>query len=216
MISIIIPVLDEEKTIAKTIKHIRKLKGDFEIIIVDGGSHDATRKITEKLGETVIKGPRDLVGQLELGIKKAKSDSFLFVHADSQIPDTLEKIDELVQAGGFLHVYDRFGLLTSIQAALNNLNAKIFRTFCGEQGFYITREALSAAGGIPNKAPFETQELCKNLRKAGIRPQILPGKTISDSRRIKNPDEFLGLNWAHAIRPIVSRHKLKKYFSKTR
>lgn len=217
MISIILPVLDEEKTISKTIQHLRRLKGDFEIIIVDGGSHDATRKIVEKSGEKVIKGPRNLVKQLETGIKHANSDSFLFVHADTQIPNTLEIIEESeIQAGGFLHVYDRFGLLTGIQAALNNLNARILKTFCGEQGFYITREALNTAGGIPDKIPFEMQELCKNLKKAGIKPQILPGKSVSSSRRIKHANEFLGINWAHAIRPIASRHKLKKHFGKTR
>ncbi len=214
MHSIIIPVLDEEKTIKKTLEHTRKLKGEFEIIIVDGGSHDATRKIVEKVGEKVIKGPRNLVGQIELGIKQAKGDSFLIVHADTLIPNTIEQIN--CEAGGFLHNYDKFGLLEYLQAITNNLNARIFRTFTGEQGFYITREALNKAGGIPNKQPFEIQELCKNLKKAGVKPQILSGRSISSNRRIRNVKEFLGVNWAHTIRPLVSRHKLKKYFGKTR
>ena len=55
MLSIIIPVLDEAKTIGKTLSNLQRINGDFEIIVVDGGSRDATRKITEQLGVTLVK-----------------------------------------------------------------------------------------------------------------------------------------------------------------
>jgi len=45
MISIIMPVLNEERTIEKTLQNVSKQKGDFEFIVVDGGSTDRTVEI---------------------------------------------------------------------------------------------------------------------------------------------------------------------------
>jgi len=43
--SIIIPVLNEEKNIESIINNIEKIKGDFEVVFVDGGSSDNTVNI---------------------------------------------------------------------------------------------------------------------------------------------------------------------------
>lgn len=60
LISIVIPTLNEQFGIEKTIKSIPKslirdkLGYDMEIIIVDGDSIDSTREIAAKMGARVI------------------------------------------------------------------------------------------------------------------------------------------------------------------
>ena len=60
LISIIIPTLNEQSGIEKTIKSIPKsvirdkLGYEVEIIIVDGDSIDSTREIASKMGARVI------------------------------------------------------------------------------------------------------------------------------------------------------------------
>lgn len=221
MLSIIIPALDEAKTIGKTISHLQRLNGDFEVVVVDGGSRDATRKIVEKTGVKLVKAERGIPEQLEAGVLAAKGDRFLFLHADCQVPEhALEHIASLEgrAAGAFAHQYDKFHVLSSLQAGINNLNARFFGRLCGEQAFYCTKEALMAAGGVPDSFVFETEELSAQMREAGVDLQFLPGPVVSSNRRFANNGlaAFLGLNWAHAVAPIASPYKLKKYFGKVR
>ena len=55
MLSVIIPALDEAKVLGKTLSALQRQEGDYELIVVDGGSHDGTRRIAEQLGAKVIK-----------------------------------------------------------------------------------------------------------------------------------------------------------------
>ena len=48
-ISVIIPVLNEEKTIAATLLALQRLKPD-ELILVDGESSDGTREVCQRFG----------------------------------------------------------------------------------------------------------------------------------------------------------------------
>ena len=223
MLSIIIPALDEAKTINKTLTQLQKLKGDFEIIVVDGGSHDATRKIVEQHKITLIKAERGLPEQLTAGVLKAKSNKLFFLHADSFINqeglDAIQALDDSVHAGGFLHRYNKFHLLGSLQATINNINSLLFRRFSGEQGLYITKDALSEVGGVPDVPVFETEELCRRLRRNGMYPQIISGRTISSIRRFERQGitHFLKLNWAHTLYGLrISHFRLKKHFPKVR
>ena len=45
MISVIIPTLNEARVIGSTLAHLATANGQFQIIVVDGGSTDATAEI---------------------------------------------------------------------------------------------------------------------------------------------------------------------------
>ena len=49
MISVIIPVLNEEKMLSETLQHVLIQPGEYEIIVVDGGSVDRTCEIRDGL-----------------------------------------------------------------------------------------------------------------------------------------------------------------------
>ena len=92
MLSIIIPTLNEEKSIEKTLQSIKELKDyDYEIIISDGKSKDKTVEIAKKYDAKVIvyEGTirQTIGGGRNLGASIASGDFFVFLDADVTIPD---------------------------------------------------------------------------------------------------------------------------------
>jgi len=84
-ISIIIPVFNEERSIAATLAGLQPLVPD-ELMVVDGGSTDRTRDICESFGVTVISASRGRGRQMNAGARRATGDVLLFVHADTWLP----------------------------------------------------------------------------------------------------------------------------------
>ena len=112
MITIIIPVLNEEKTIEKCLKNIIELPGQKELIVVDGGSLDNTVEIASRERTGAITSPKGRAKQMNGGAKVAKGDILWFVHSDSRlylssIFEIENVIDEKYIGGCFrLYFYD--------------------------------------------------------------------------------------------------------------
>ncbi len=94
MLSIIIPALNEEKYIGGILKSLKlQTFHDYEIIVADAGSTDATRQIAESFGCRIVHGGSPARGRNE-GAKEASGEIFLFLDADNFLPaqDFLEKV----------------------------------------------------------------------------------------------------------------------------
>ncbi len=92
MISFIIPTLNEEKTIERTLQSIKKLRDyDYEVIISDGKSKDRTIEIAKNCGAEVIvyEGTirQTISSGRNLGASIASGKLFVFMDADVVIPD---------------------------------------------------------------------------------------------------------------------------------
>lgn len=99
-VSVVIPTLNEEKGIGKTIDMIKvdefKRRGwDLEIIVVDGESKDRTREIARSKGAKVIIEPRKGYGRAyKTGLKEAKGEIIVTGDADATYP--FDKIHEYI------------------------------------------------------------------------------------------------------------------------
>jgi len=119
-VSIVIPALNEERGIGKTIQavnknYFKKHKWDLEIIIVDGDSKDKTREIAESKGAHVLLEKRKGYGRAyKTGLAHATGDIIVTGDADATYPfNTIhEYIQLLINEHLDFITTDRFAALT--------------------------------------------------------------------------------------------------------
>ena len=89
MFSIIIPTLNEEHVLFENTLFFEKIKDELnaEIIVVDGGSDDATTHVAKKFSCKVVKSSPSRSKQQNIGAKYAAGDFLIFMHADTIISD---------------------------------------------------------------------------------------------------------------------------------
>jgi glycosyltransferase involved in cell wall biosynthesis len=102
-VSIIIPAYREEKVIADVVKRVQKVMDeygkDYEVVVVDDGSDDATKEKAEQAGARVVSHPYNIGNgaAIKSGIRNAKGKILVMLDGDGQhppedIPSLLEKI----------------------------------------------------------------------------------------------------------------------------
>jgi dolichol-phosphate hexosyltransferase len=99
IITILMPALNEEESIGKTIGMIPfydlKASGfETEVLIVDGGSTDKTVEIAESLGARVICSAKGYGRQYQHGFKNARGE--IIITADSDCSYPMEEIPKLI------------------------------------------------------------------------------------------------------------------------
>jgi len=90
MISVVIPVLNEEKLLAGCLKSLRHqdYKGEYEIVVADNGSTDGTARIAREFGVRVIPCPekKSVFYARQVGADAARGDIIAQADADTIYP----------------------------------------------------------------------------------------------------------------------------------
>ncbi len=153
-VSVIIPTLGEATRIVGLVDCLQAEPERAEIIVVDGGSSDATIANAAAHGARVLCSPRGRGEQLRAGAAAASGDILLFLHADSVFPPRgLAAItralaaDPAAPGGNFRLVFDgdsEFARwLTGFYAWLRRRGL-----YYGDSGIFVRREVYFALGGI--------------------------------------------------------------------
>lgn len=189
MLSIIIPTLNEAEGIAASLQALAPLRTrGAEIVVVDGGSTDATIDIARLLADQIISAPRGRALQMNAGAAQAHGGLFLFLHADCRLPATADGIivDGLNRAR---KTWGRFDVtitgahpLLRVIAAMMNLRSRLTGIATGDQGLFVTRSLFEAAGRFPDIALMEDVALTKKLKAFG-KPLALRHRIITSGRR---------------------------------
>ncbi len=186
-VSVIVPTLDEERTLAPLLETIKR-QSPRQIIVADGGSRDNTVRLARSMGvETVVTPPSRGV-QLNAGAARATGRGLFFVHADVRIP---ENAVLLVQETLFKH--GTLGGAFSIRIDSErpsfrfifraiNLRSRYLRLPLGDQGIFARKTAFDALGGYRNIPLMEDLDFVRRLNRLGT-IVILPQKIIASSRR---------------------------------
>ena len=173
LVSIVIPVLNEARLIHTTVTSLNRLRGQFEVIVVDGGSTDETVTLAESCGLPVIVAPRGRGQQMNAGAAVTKGDALLFLHADTHLPENaLELIEAALQTpdvgGGNFNL--RFAgathgakVLTCIYPLL-----RYFGLIYGDSAIFVRRNVFEAVGGYREIPLFEDADLYRRLREKGL------------------------------------------------
>ena len=189
MISAVIPTLNEEAEIAETIRALLAQTDEMEVIVVDGGSSDATVQIAECLGAVVVRSERSRGRQMHAGALAARGDVLWFIHADTRPCSTAthQMIAALrsaaVAGGNFTLAFDgsTFGahLLNFLQPLM-----KLLRCYYGDSTIFVRRDVYFRLGGFQPYPLFEDADLIGKIRTAG-RFCSLPGLVTTSSRRFE-------------------------------
>ena len=185
-LSIIIPVLDEESTIASTLKSL----GSFpvEAIVVDGGSQDRTADIAGQMQVRVIASSRGRARQMNTGAAVAQGDVLLFLHADTRLPssaigDVVSALDDPRYVGGRFDLrLDHSGIIFRLIGSLISLRSRLTRIATGDQAIFVRRGIFDAINGFPEIPILEDIAFCRNLKKMG-KVACLRTQVVTSARR---------------------------------
>jgi glycosyltransferase involved in cell wall biosynthesis len=154
MISVIIPTLNDERTLVPTLAALVPAVVDGivqEAILSDGGSSDDTRIIADAAGVQLIDAPRGRAAQLEAGAALARGDWLLFLPAGTALePGWAEEVHgfiERVQSGRrrqaaafFRFALDDDGFTPRLFERLVQLRGLMLAMPHGDQGMLISRK----------------------------------------------------------------------------
>ncbi|MEB3229961.1 MAG: TIGR04283 family arsenosugar biosynthesis glycosyltransferase [Leptolyngbyaceae bacterium] len=241
-VSIIIPALNEAGSLDRTLRYLRLLDPPAkEIIVVDGGSTDATVNIATSNGvQVVMAKQRGRAVQMNLGARLATGDILCFLHGDTLVPDDLIKLIRMtlvnpkIACGGFVSVMT--GLQTTcwgitLHNSLKTHYAPLLfrphryfgdglRILFGDQAMFCRQTDFWNCGGFNASLPImEDADLCLKLSKLGRIYQVNRVVQCSDRRVVKwgilkaNFIYFLiGFSWGFGI----PASRLKRFYEDVR
>ena len=171
-LAVIIPTLNEARTIGVTLDRVARLGMGHEVIVVDGGSRDDTVGIAQWCQARVLTAPAGRGTQLHVGAQAATADILWFLHADTRPPEDagehiLNALADCTVAGGNFGLRftgNRWGpaTLTMIYPHLHWLGLRY-----GDSGLFLRRSIYTRLGGFKPYPLFEDLDLIRRARKFG-------------------------------------------------
>lgn len=187
-VSIVVPALNEATRIELCLKRLRRDFPDCELVVVDGGSTDATPALAARHACT-LRSAAGRAMQMNAGAAVTSGDVLWFIHADCRVPpDALGLIQRALQdpgvvGGGLQLSFDQRSLGLDYLAASSNLRARRLNWIFGDQAMFVRREVFDAAGGFPPLPLMEDLEISRILRRRG-RLVVLPTTLTASARRL--------------------------------
>ena len=223
-ISVIIPVLNEEKSIAATLEALLALAPD-EIILVDGGSSDGTPAIAERYGVRIVASERGRACQMNRGASEANGDVLLFLHADTRLPTSaLNDIavafsDPRCIGGRFDVELDGDHWMLPIVARMISYRSRLTKVGTGDQAIFVRRQVFERLGGFPDIPLMEDIAFCRTLKKNGVFA-CLQSRVVTSARRWETDGVWRTIIRMWTLKLLyfagVSPARLKQYYADTR
>lgn len=193
-ISIIIPVLNEEKSISKLLDYLLEIQNlDFtnQIIVVDGGSTDSTLDILKNYSTIkIVTSQKGRAIQMNEGAKNATSQVLYFLHCDTFPP---KKFDEYIinqikkgnLSGCFKMIFDSNHIVLKVSQWFTQFNIQACRG--GDQSLFVEKKLFEKLNGFDeNLLIYEDNEFINRLYKKSKFVVIQKSVTTSARKYIKN------------------------------
>lgn len=191
-LAVVLPVLNEEVSLPVTLQSLQAQNEPAErIVVVDGGSHDASVKRAEPFGVEVLVVPgRGRGGQIAAGTLQVPVEVVLIAHADMVFPPSaLERVrDGLANdpecPGGCLgHRFATSRWVFRMVEWFDQRRARRGLSF-GDQAQFFRRQWIERVGGFPDQPMMEDVELARRLQLLG-RPAYLDVPVVVSPRRFE-------------------------------
>jgi rSAM/selenodomain-associated transferase 2 len=233
-VAVILPVFNEARHLEKSLSELLAGHPFDEVIVVDGGSTDASVEIVCKLMSAdtsgaqpvpyLIQAPRGRARQMHAGAQVASADALLFLHADTTLPpDAIEQIRNAVRGGYPCGYFDvslsgRHFLFRVIEC-LMNWRSRVSGIATGDQGLFVRRDVYRMLGGFAPIALMEDIEFSARLKWVG-KPARLRGPVVASSRRWEERGILRTILLMWALRFLywlgVSPERLARWYDRRR
>jgi len=211
-ISVIIPTLNEERTIMATLAHTAALGFD-ELIVVDGGSLDQTPVLVESYRRRtqsqalspvrLVTAPCGRARQMNEGAKASSGDILLFLHADTQLPDNAKMVidttlaDQRMVGGRFDVRFDRPSMWATIISRMMKWRSRVSGIATGDQALFVRRPIFEQMGGFADMPLMEDIDFSRRLKRKGATAALNATVTTSFRRwERQGPLRTILLMWA--------------------
>lgn len=190
-IDVVVPALDEAEGITAALEACFAGAGasTLDVIVVDGGSRDATRESARAGGARVVDSAPGRARQLQTGLESTGGEIVVFLHADTCLPPSwadamLRALGRPGCAGGafdFAFAGPVDGALALVERGAR-LRSRWLGLPYGDQALFAPRAVLDAIGGVPQSPWMEDLDLVARLRRCG-RLALVPLAARTSSRR---------------------------------
>ena len=233
-VTLVIPVLDEERALPKLFEVVAALDpAPTEVIVVDGGSSDATPQLLKTSGWRIITTAPGRAIQINAGVTAARTELVCVLHADTVPPRDMIAVidakmaDPRIALAGFTPLIKgphKTRWFTTFHNWIKTWYAPLItrphlffqgvRLLFGDHAMFFRRSQYLAVGGCdPGTPVMEEADLCIKLAKLG-RVRLVPRWIETSDRRIAawgplkaNWIYFkVGILWAFGARARLERH----------
>jgi rSAM/selenodomain-associated transferase 2 len=233
-ISVIIPTLNEERTITATLAHTATLGFD-ELIVVDGGSTDETPALVESYRLSTqssalspiqwVTAPCGRARQMNEGAKTSGGEILLFLHADTQLPDDAKSMidttlaDQRMVGGRFDVRFVPPSMWGTIISRMMNWRSRLSGLATGDQALFVRRPIFEQMGGFTDMPLMEDIDFSRRLKRQGATAALTATVTTSFRRwEQQGPLRTILLMWT--LRFLywigVSPHTLSRWYGAVR
>jgi rSAM/selenodomain-associated transferase 2 len=191
-LAVIVPVLDEAEQIESCLAALADLRQrGAKVIVVDGGSRDATVRLAAPLCDRVIAAPRGRALQMNAGARceqARNADVLLFLHADVRLP---READRLIfrALGNRRACWGRFDVKLQgrsfglpLIGSLMNLRSRATGICTGDQAIFVEQGAFLAMEGFAPIGLMEDVEFCRRARRLSAPVALRPPVVVSARR----------------------------------
>jgi glycosyltransferase involved in cell wall biosynthesis len=234
-VTILIPTWNEELALPATLASLKALQPPpDEILLVDGGSDDATLTLAQDAGLQAVTAPRKGRGaQINHGVGLATSEVVCVLHADSLLPADAIAVIRATMAdprialasftprlagpggtrwGSTFHNWIKTWYAPLITRPVLFLRG--VRLLFGDHAMFFRREHYLAIGGCDERlVVMEEADLCIKLARFG-RTKMVPRWVWTSDRRITTWGRWranwiyfkVGMMWAMGARERLAEH----------
>jgi rSAM/selenodomain-associated transferase 2 len=224
-LSVIVPMLNEERAIGATLDAIRGGAPGAEVIAVDGGSIDRSVKVAATRGARTLTAGRGRARQMNAGAAAAQGDTLVFVHADTVVPATFASdivsalADPTVVGGRFDLELDESSFAWRLLGELISLRSRLMRSATGDQAIFVRRGIFLNMGGFAEIDLCEDVDFARRLKRRG-RVACLRSRVITSARRWRRDGLLCTVLKMWLVKSLflagVSPTRLRRYYSDIR